>query len=57
MKVGKRWNTPGHQTSRDEGVDVRTGVTVAEVRGKGHVDAVVLTDGTELPADLVVVGI
>lgn len=42
---------------RDEGVDVRTGVTVAEVRGKGHVDAVVLTDGTELPADLVVVGI
>jgi 3-phenylpropionate/trans-cinnamate dioxygenase ferredoxin reductase component len=42
---------------RDEGVDVRLGVGVAEVRGEGHVDAVVLTDGTELPADVVVVGI
>lgn len=42
---------------RAEGVDVRLGVGVAEVRGKGHVDTVVLTDGTELPADLVVVGI
>lgn len=42
---------------RDEGVDVRTGLGVAEVRGAGHVDTVVLTDGTELNADLVVVGI
>ena len=42
---------------RAEGVDVRTGVSVAEVRGQGHVDSVVLSDGTELPADLVVVGI
>jgi 3-phenylpropionate/trans-cinnamate dioxygenase ferredoxin reductase component len=42
---------------RDEGVDVRLGVGVTEVRGEGHVDTVVLTDGTELPADLVVVGI
>lgn len=42
---------------RDEGVDVRLGVSVAEVRGDGHVEAVVLTDGTELTADLVVVGI
>ena len=42
---------------RDEGVDVRLGVSVAEVRGEHHVDAVVLTDGTELAADLVVVGI
>ena len=42
---------------RDEGVDVRTGVSVAEVRGQGHVDTVVLSDGTELTADLVVVGI
>jgi 3-phenylpropionate/trans-cinnamate dioxygenase ferredoxin reductase subunit len=42
---------------RDEGVDVRLGVGVAEVRGEGHVDTVVLTDGTELPTDLVVVGI
>jgi 3-phenylpropionate/trans-cinnamate dioxygenase ferredoxin reductase subunit len=42
---------------RDEGVDVRTGLGVAEVRGDGHVDSVVLTDGAELAADLVVVGI
>ena len=42
---------------RDEGVDVRTGVSVVEVRGQGHVDSVVLSDGTELTADLVVVGI
>jgi NADPH-dependent 2,4-dienoyl-CoA reductase/sulfur reductase-like enzyme len=42
---------------RDEGVDVRLGVGVAEVRGRGRVDTVVLTDGTELTADLVVVGI
>lgn len=43
---------------RAEGVDVRTGVGVAEVRGSaGAVEAVVLTDGTELVADLVVVGI
>lgn len=43
---------------RAEGVDVRTGVGVAEVRGQdGRVTSVFLTDGTELEADLVVVGI
>ncbi|WP_096284739.1 NAD(P)/FAD-dependent oxidoreductase [Mycobacterium ahvazicum] len=42
---------------RNEGVDVRTGIGVAEVRGEGHVDTVVLSDGSELAADLVVVGI
>lgn len=42
---------------RAEGVDVRTGVGVAEVRGSGHVETVVLTDGAEVAADLVVVGI
>lgn len=43
---------------RAEGVDVRTGVGVAEVRGdNGHVSTVVLSDGSELEADLVVVGI
>ncbi|OCB24226.1 pyridine nucleotide-disulfide oxidoreductase [Mycobacterium malmoense] len=42
---------------RAEGVDVRLGVGVAEVRGEGRVDTVVLTDGAELAADLVVVGI
>ncbi|BBY07202.1 ferredoxin reductase [Mycobacterium noviomagense] len=42
---------------RAEGVDVRTEVAVAEVRGQGHVNSVVLTDGAEVTADLVVVGI
>jgi NADPH-dependent 2,4-dienoyl-CoA reductase/sulfur reductase-like enzyme len=42
---------------RNEGVDVRTGVGVAEVRGDRHVEQVVLSDGSELTADLVVVGI
>lgn len=42
---------------RNEGVDVRTGVSVAEVRGQGRVESVVLSDGTELATDLVVVGI
>lgn len=42
---------------RADGVDVRTGVSVAEVRGSQHVETVVLTDGTELVADLVVVGV
>ncbi len=42
---------------RSEGVDVRTGVGVAEVRGSRAVEGVVLSDGTELDADLVVVGI
>jgi 3-phenylpropionate/trans-cinnamate dioxygenase ferredoxin reductase subunit len=42
---------------RAEGVDVRCGVGVAEVLGVGHVEKVVLSDGTELGADLVVVGV
>jgi 3-phenylpropionate/trans-cinnamate dioxygenase ferredoxin reductase component len=42
---------------RAEGVDVRCGVGVAEVRGADHVEKVVLADGTELDTDLVVVGI
>jgi len=42
---------------RAEGVDVRTGVGVSEIRGGERVEQVVLADGTELDADLVVVGI
>ena len=43
---------------RAEGVDVRTGVGVADVRGDaGHVSTVELSDGTVLGADLVVIGI
>jgi NADPH-dependent 2,4-dienoyl-CoA reductase/sulfur reductase-like enzyme len=42
---------------RAEGVDVRCGVGVSEVRGSDRVERVVLSDGAELEADLVVVGI
>lgn len=42
---------------RANGVDVRSGIGVAEVRGDGRVETVVLTDGAELEADLVVLGI
>lgn len=40
-----------------EGVDVRTGVGVAEIVGESHVEKVILSDGTEIGTDLVVVGI
>lgn len=42
---------------RANGVDVRSGVGVAEVRGTGRVETVVLSDGAELAADLVVLGV
>lgn len=42
---------------RAEGVDVRCGVSVTEVSGYTHVETVTLSDGTEIDADLVVVGI
>lgn len=42
---------------RAEGVDVRCGTGVTELKGTGHVEKVVLSDGTELDADVVVVGI
>jgi NADPH-dependent 2,4-dienoyl-CoA reductase/sulfur reductase-like enzyme len=42
---------------RAHGVDLRCGTGVAALEGAGRVEAVRLTDGTTLPADLVVVGI
>ncbi|OZE80740.1 FAD-dependent oxidoreductase [Rhodococcus sp. 15-649-1-2] len=42
---------------RDEGVTVRTGVGVDTLRGTDRVTHVVLSDGTEVEADLVVIGI
>ncbi|MEU0495270.1 FAD-dependent oxidoreductase [Mycobacterium sp. NPDC006124] len=42
---------------RAEGVDVRCGIGVTEVTGADHVEKVVLSDGTELDADVVVVGV
>lgn len=42
---------------RAEGVDVRLATSVAELRGPGRVTSVVLSNGEELPADVVLVGI
>ncbi len=42
---------------RAQGVDVRLGAGVSELRGERRVSAVGLADGTELPADIVVIGI
>ncbi|NGX09873.1 FAD-dependent oxidoreductase [Mycobacteroides franklinii] len=42
---------------RHEGVDVRVGVGVDAVAGEGRVESVTLSDGTQLDADLVVLGI
>jgi NADPH-dependent 2,4-dienoyl-CoA reductase/sulfur reductase-like enzyme len=42
---------------RAEGVDVRCGVGVSEVSGENRVQKVVLGDGSEVDADIVVVGI
>lgn len=57
--LGERIGELVARLHRAEGVDVRTGVGVSEVQGDtdGRVSAVELTDGTELEADLVVVGI
>jgi 3-phenylpropionate/trans-cinnamate dioxygenase ferredoxin reductase subunit len=45
------------EAHRDRGVDVRTRVGVAGFAGRGAVDRVELTDGTHVPAELVVVGV
>ncbi|MDA0252366.1 MAG: FAD-dependent oxidoreductase [Actinobacteria bacterium] len=55
--LGERIGELVARVHRAEGVDVRTGVGVAAVRGDSEVSAVELTDGTLLDADLVVVGI
>lgn len=55
--LGERIGELVARLHRAEGVDVRTGVGVAEVLGADAVSGVILTDGSELDADLVVVGI
>jgi 3-phenylpropionate/trans-cinnamate dioxygenase ferredoxin reductase component len=42
---------------RDHGVDVRLGTTVAGLLGNGRVEAVELSGGARIPADVVVVGL
>jgi NADPH-dependent 2,4-dienoyl-CoA reductase/sulfur reductase-like enzyme len=42
---------------RDNGVDLRLGVGIASIEGTARVEGVRLTDGTTIPADVVVVGV
>lgn len=42
---------------RRHGVDLRVRVGVEEIVGNGHVEAVRLSDGSHVPADLVIVGL
>ena len=42
---------------KEHGVEVRLSSGVTEIRGKDHCRAVVLTDGNETPADVVVYGV
>lgn len=42
---------------REYGVDLRVRVGVEEIVGNGHVEAVRLTDGSQVAADLVIVGL
>lgn len=55
--LGERIGALVARLHRAEGVDVRTGVGVAEVAGYQSVETVLLSDGTEIDTDLVVVGI
>lgn len=55
--LGERIGGLYAELHRQRGVDVRTGVGVAEINGPDSVWEVVTTDGQTIPADLVVVGV
>jgi NADPH-dependent 2,4-dienoyl-CoA reductase/sulfur reductase-like enzyme len=52
-ELAPRWA----ELHRQHGVDLRVGVGVDAFIGTGRVEAVRLTDGSQLPADLVVIGL
>ncbi|MFJ8816301.1 NAD(P)/FAD-dependent oxidoreductase [Amycolatopsis thermoflava] len=55
--VGERMGAVCADLHRRHGTDLRCGVSVAAVEGDGRVERVVLSDGSVLPADLVVAGV
>ena len=55
--VGARMGRFFEAFLRDRGVEVRTSTNAASIEGDGRVEAVVLEDGSRLPADAVVVGV
>ena len=42
---------------REEGVQIHTGISVAEICGDGHVEKVVCANGAEFVADVVIIGV
>jgi NADPH-dependent 2,4-dienoyl-CoA reductase/sulfur reductase-like enzyme len=56
-QVGSHLSSRIAALHRENGVDLRLGFDVTEVIGTGRVSAVVLSDGTVLPADVVVAAI
>lgn len=55
--LGERMGRLCADLHREHGVDLRCGVGVAGIEGDGRVERVVLSDGTRVAADVVVVGI
>lgn len=55
--VGAELGTFFEEFLRDRGVDVRVRTRSARIEGEGKVEAVVLDDGTRLPAEVVVIGV
>ncbi len=56
-QVGDHLSALIEQLHRDHGVDVRSGVEVTDVLGDRHVEAVALSDGSVVAADVVIVAI
>ncbi|MFD4369400.1 NAD(P)/FAD-dependent oxidoreductase [Rhodococcus sp. NPDC058521] len=57
FSLGERVGTMVGRILIDRGVEIRAGVGVAGIAGDPTVTAVTLSDGTTLPADIVVVGV
>lgn len=55
--MSEKWGHFMEQYHRDKGVDVRSNTGVESVRGDTQLEAVKLTDGTEIETSLLVVGI
>lgn len=57
IALGEQVGTMVGRIHADRGVQIRTGVGVTGITGEDKVTGVTLADGTELPADIVVLGI
>ena len=55
--LGREMGAVCAELHRDEGVDLRCGVSVEDFAGSGRVESLRLSDGSEVRADLVVVGV